>query len=85
MANRNKWAHWKEHKRTSGDKGVAISLIVLGGLTSLIGFLGLANDVLWFPWFNQRFGSFAIVPTASFLIAGGVFIAFGLVALFARK
>jgi hypothetical protein len=85
MANRNKWAHWKESKRTTSDKGVAISLIVFGGLTLPIGVLGLANHVLWFPWFNRRFGSFAIVPTVTFLIAGGVFIAFGLVSLFARK
>lgn len=86
MSNRAKWAHRNKPKRNVGRNwGLGASMVVLGSSSVMIGVIGLANHVLWFPYFNSRFGQFVILPSASFFLFGGVFIAFGLLALFARR
>jgi hypothetical protein len=86
MSNRSKWAHWNKSKSMPSEKrGLGLSLIAIGGTLVLVGIVGLANHIMWFQNFSPRFGSFVNVPTASFLIGGGVFIAFGVVAIAARK
>jgi hypothetical protein len=86
MSNRAKWAHWNKPKPKAGRNwGFGVSMVALGSLLAMIGVNGLANHVLWFPFFSSRFGRFVTIPTVSFFLVGGVFIAFGLVALFARR
>jgi len=86
MSNRSKWAHWNKPRSNPRDKYVlGLFLITIGGISILVGIVGLMNNVAWFQSFSPRFGSFVIAPTGSFLICGGVFIAFGVVAIAARR